>query len=82
MSVGEMSRNRCKSLPEAHLVVVERVVHRDVPLHGDAHRHEDGGRHGDGHSGKEEVRKEDHVHGRRQPEALPEALQDRPDEVP
>lgn len=28
----------------AHLVVVQRVVHRDVPLPGDGHRHEDGAR--------------------------------------
>ncbi len=64
-----------------HLVIIKRIVNSDVALDGDCHRHEDGGRHHDGLAGEEEVGEEDDVKGRRQLEALPEALEDGAKEV-
>jgi hypothetical protein len=60
----------------SHLVIVERVVYGDVPLHGDGDGHEDGGRHGDGLTREQEVGKEEDVDGGGQVETFAETLKD------
>jgi len=57
-------------------------VDGDVSLHRDGHCHEDGSCHHDGLARVEEVWEEEQVRPAEQVEALPEALQDGPEQVP
>ena len=48
----------------AYLIVIQRVVHRNISLHGDGDRHENARRHHYHHPGEEQMREEKDVHGR------------------